>query len=243
MSELSAKGRFRPAPKLRGGCASLGDVPCPPRGSGPPRPPLRRRRELTDPPPSRPCAPLRPGPEGAGLPALPAAERRAPISIASSSIQAPRLRPRGSSMAPYRMRINRLTAWPTASNMRRTSRLRPSEIVTRYQQLAPSPPPGSIAPNWATPSSRRTPPSNLAFSSLLKAPSTRTAYSRSKPKRGCIRLFANSPELVNSSNPSVLRSSRPTDCHLPWSKRGRRRKTVGRFCGSSWVTTSPTGLW
>ena len=34
-------------------------------------------------------------------------------------------------------------AWPTASSMRRTSRLRPSEMVTRYQQLLPSPPPAS----------------------------------------------------------------------------------------------------
>ena len=33
------------------------------------------------------------------------------------------------------MRISRLTAWPTDSNSRRTSRLRPSEMVTRYQHV------------------------------------------------------------------------------------------------------------
>ena len=75
------------------------------------------------------------------------------------------------------------------------------------------------------------------------SPSTRTAYSRSTPKRGCISLLASSPELVNSSRPSVLRSSRPTDCHLPCCSLGSLRNTVGRFCGSSLVTTSPTGLW
>ena len=38
-------------------------------------------------------------------------------------------------------------------------------------------------------------------------------------------------------------SNRPTDCHLPCCSRGRRRNTVGRCCGSSWLTTSPAGLW
>ncbi|MDT4859003.1 hypothetical protein FQZ97_934970 [compost metagenome] len=141
------------------------------------------------------------------------------------------------------MRIRRLTAWPTASNMRRTSRLRPSPMVTRYQQLAPSPPPSSMEANWAIPSSRRTPSSRRAFSSFDSAPSTRTAYSRCKPKRGCINRLASSPELVSSSRPSVLRSSRPTDCHFPCISLGRRRNTVGRFCGSSCETTSPAGLW
>src|SRR3989344_4892558 len=121
--------------------------------------------------------------------------------------------------------------------------LRPSEMVTRYQQLEPSPPPSSMEPNDAMPSSRRTPSSSFCFSSLLRAPSTRTAYSRSSPKRGCMSLLASSPELVNSSRPSVFRSRRPTDCHLPCMSRGSLRKTVGRFWGSSWVTTSPTGLW
>ena len=93
------------------------------------------------------------------------------------------------------------------------------------------------------PSSSFTPSSRRCFSSLFKAPSTRTAYSRSKPKRGCMRRLASSPELVNSSRPSVFRSSRPTDCHLPFCRRGKRRNTVGRFCGSSWLTTSPAGLW
>ena len=56
-------------------------------------------------------------------------------------------------------------------------------------------------------------------------------------------VLASSPELVNSNRPSVFRSSRPTDCHLPWNNFGNLRNTVGRFCGSSLVTTSPTGLW
>ena len=51
-----------------------------------------------------------------------------------------------------------------------------------------------------------------------------------------------SPELVNNNKPSVFKSKRPTDCHLPWYRRGKRRNTVGRFCGSSVVTTSPAGL-
>ena len=138
--------------------------------------------------------------------------------------------------------VSRLTAWPTDSNRRRTSRLRPSEMVTRYQQFEPSPPPSSMVPKCAMPSSRRTPSSRRCFSSLLSAPSTLTAYSRSRPKRGCISWLASSPELVNSSRPSVFRSSRPTDCHLPCCSFGSLRNTVGRFCGSSWVTTSPVGL-
>ena len=87
-------------------------------------------------------------------------------------------------------------------------------------------------------------PSNrLCFCSLLSLPNERTAYSRSKPKRGCMSWLASSPELVKSNRPSVFKSKRPTDCHLPWYKRGKRRNTVGRFCGSSCVTTSPAGLW
>ena len=56
---------------------------------------------------------------------------------------------------------------------------------------------------------------------VARAPSTRTAYSRCRPNLGCISLLASSPESVNSSRPSVLRSRRPTDCHLPLYRRGR----------------------
>ena len=165
------------------------------------------------------------------------------MSASLNSTQAPRLSPLGSNMEPYRMRINRLTACPTASNMRRTSRLRPSAMVTRYQQFAPSPPPSSIDLNCAGPSAKLTPPNKRAFSSLLRAPSTRTAYSRSSPNLGCINWLASSPALVSSNRPSVFKSKRPTDCHLPWYTLGKRLKTVGLFCGSSCVTTSPAGLW
>ena len=132
---------------------------------------------------------------------------------------------------------------PTASNSLRTSRLRPSVMTTRYQRLAPSPPPSSIDLNWAGWPSIITPAISFSRDSTSSVPSTRTAYSRSTPKRGCISLLARSPELVNSSRPSVLMSRRPTDCHLPCCRRGRRRNTVGRCCGSSIVTTSPAGLW
>ena len=141
------------------------------------------------------------------------------------------------------MRISRLTVRPTASNRRRTSRLRPSVMTQRYQRFTPSPPPSSRLLNAAVWPSIATPSSNCWRAGASSVPSTRTAYSRSTPKRGCISLLASSPEVVNSSKPSVLMSSRPTDCHLPCCSRGKRRNTVGRCCGSSWLTTSPAGLW
>ena len=60
----------------------------------------------------------------------------------------------------------------------------------------------------------------VALPRRSSVPSTRTAYSRSTPKRGCISWLASSPEVVKSSRPSVLMSRRPTDCHLPCCSRG-----------------------
>ena len=55
-------------------------------------------------------------------------------------------------------------------------------------------------------------------------------------------LFANSPELVNNSKPSVLRSSRPMLTQRPLRMDGRAAKTVGRPFSSFRVHTSPAGL-
>src|SRR5260364_318711 len=52
-----------------------------------------------------------------------------------------------------------------------------------------------------------------------------------------------SPELVNSSRPSVLKSSRPMKSHLPVFNGGSASNTDGRCCGSAWLTISPLGLW
>ena len=59
---------------------------------------------------------------------------------------------------------------------------------------------------------------------------------------GCIRRWASSPSLVNSSRPEVLTSRRPTTIQRPCGGGGRRSNTVGRPCGSERVVTSPTGL-
>ncbi|CFN82309.1 Uncharacterised protein [Bordetella pertussis] len=88
---------------------------------------------------------------------------------------------RGNTISPKRVRIRRLTVTPTASNMRRTSRLRPSCKVTRYQRLLPSPPRYSKEPKAALPSSSSIPSvSDLRCASSI-SPRTRTAYSRSVP--------------------------------------------------------------
>ncbi|CFD97876.1 Uncharacterised protein [Bordetella pertussis] len=54
--------------------------------------------------------------------------------------------------------------------------------------------------------------------------------------------LAMSPEVVKISSPSVLRSSRPTDSHLPVRSLGSLANTLARPPGSSWLTISPAGL-
>ncbi len=49
----------------------------------------------------------------------------------------PRFRRGGRLIIPKRMRISRLTGSPSASKVRRTTRLRPSLSITRYQWLKP----------------------------------------------------------------------------------------------------------
>ena len=144
------------------------------------------------------------------------------------------------------MRSNRLTCKPTASNIRRTSRFRPSRSVTRYHRLTPEGPegwlPASIRSNLARPSSSSIPVSSRCWICPLNSPETRTAYSRSIPWRGCIMRFASSPESVNSNSPELLRSSRPTATQRVPRNSGKPSKTVRRPPGSLRVTTSPTGL-
>ncbi len=60
-------------------------------------------------------------------------------------------------MGPKRTRISRLTVIPRDSNIRLTSRLRPSRSTTWYQRFDPLPPPGEMLSNLAGPSSRTIP--------------------------------------------------------------------------------------
>lgn len=146
---------------------------------------------------------------------------RAPISLDDNSRYRPLRSHGGRATGPKPIRIKRLTVNPRASNMRRTSRFRPSRKPTRYQWLAPFPPASSRASKHATPSSSSIPDRSLVFWDSETCPRTRTAYSLLIPNLGCISRFASSPELVNSSRPLVLKSSRPTAIHLPELNRGR----------------------
>src|SRR6266850_7968101 len=62
-------------------------------------------------------------------------------SLGSSSRHWPRRRWDGSRIGPKRTRIRRLTVIPSDSNIRLTSRLRPSRSTTWYQRFEPLPPP------------------------------------------------------------------------------------------------------
>jgi len=171
---------------------------------------------------------------------------RAWIASTSSSVSERnwlRLSLDGSSIGPNRTRISRLTVIRCASNSRRTSLLRPSVTTTRYQRFTPSPPPSWIDSNRAGPSTSSIPVVNCLSCSGDSVPSTRTAYSRSLPKLGCIKALAKSPESVKISRPLVLKSRRPTDSHLPLRSRGRASNTDARPDGSSCETISPSGLW
>ena len=100
-------------------------------------------------------------------------------SAGSISSRLPRTSPGGNSTAPYRTRIRRDTVRFTDSKRRRTSRLRPSRMVTTYQWFNPLPPSSVSVSNLAGPSSSSTPASSLASSSGVSSPTVRTAYSRS----------------------------------------------------------------
>ena len=65
-------------------------------------------------------------------------------------------------------------------------------------------PPSSTDRQRAGPSSSSTPVFSRSICSGFSWPRTRTAYSRSRPKRGCIMRFASSPLVVKTSNPPVL---------------------------------------
>ncbi|MNI77056.1 hypothetical protein D3C73_1333240 [compost metagenome] len=54
--------------------------------------------------------------------------------------------------------------------------------------------------------------------------------------------LAMSPDVVKINRPSVFKSRRPTDNHLPVRSLGRRANTLARPAGSSWLTISPAGL-
>ena len=98
----------------------------------------------------------------------------------------------------------------------------------RYQQFDPSPPPSSMEPKDAMPSSGAHRPAAFVFPHCSKhpAPERRT---HAPARSGVHQLVGQLPELVNSRRPSVFRSRRPTDCHLPCMSRGSLRNTVGRF--------------
>ena len=140
------------------------------------------------------------------------------------------------------MRIKRLTSTSCDSHKRRTSRLRPSVRVTSNHWLIPVPPTALICLKFAGPSSNCTPlrkRCNIASSTL---PNTRTEYSRSTSRLGCIKRLASSPSVVKSNKPEVLISKRPTAIQREPVKRGKRSKTVARPSGSERVQSSPSGL-
>ena len=131
---------------------------------------------------------------------------------------------------------------PCDSHRRRTSRLRPSIKVTSYHWLIPTPPANLISLKLAGPSSNCTPLRKRANIASSTWPNTRTEYSRSTSRLGCIKRLANSPSVVKSNKPEVLISKRPTAIHLAPFKRGKRSNTVGRPSGSLRVQSSPSGL-
>src|SRR5260364_470809 len=96
---------------------------------------------------------------------------------------------------------------------------------------------------FAIPSSSATPCNSCCRADSESSPITRTAYASSTLCRGWVKRYASSPELVNSSRPSVLKSSRPMKSHLPVFNVGSASNTDGRCCGSAWLTISPLGLW
>ena len=101
----------------------------------------------------------RPSPDSSSSRSKPTCTIKALTNFGSNSSQRPRRSVVGNTISPKRVRIRRLTVKPTDSNIRRTSRLRPSLSVMRYQRLLPSPPKNSIIPKLAGPSSSSTPSS------------------------------------------------------------------------------------
>src|SRR5258708_19401680 len=85
------------------------------------------------------------------------AARSRAASLGSSSRHWPRRRYDGNWMCPKRTRIRRLTVTPMDSNIRLTSRLRPSRSPTWYQRFDPPPPPEEMLSDLAGPSSSAIP--------------------------------------------------------------------------------------
>src|SRR5262249_43273808 len=118
---------FRAVPGHWSPSATATGVASPGRTRGPPRLPML--------PPPRPGARGRPPPPGAGGGAVLAGRVPAPrfyaraVSCRRASPSRVRQAPGGRSPSPYRpmaTRTSRRTRWPTADNIRRTCRLRPS---------------------------------------------------------------------------------------------------------------------
>ena len=103
-----------------------------------------------------------------------------------------------------------------------------SEMVTRYQQLDPSPPPSSESRKMPCrhPSAHR--PAAFVFPHYSKHqhPERRTPHV-SSPKRGASACWP-TPRAGKQVRPSVFRSRRPTDCHLPC-------RRAGAVCEIRWV--------
>ena len=107
--------------------------------------------------------------------------------LTSSSINLPRARRGGNSILPKRVRMRRDTVRPCVSNILRTSRLRPSLIVTWYHWFTPSPPrlsmvskrAGMLGSSDSSSASILTPVSKFCVCSSVSSPKIRTAYSRS----------------------------------------------------------------